>query len=258
MKKRTDIAPKGYEVIIRKKEAGKKPSLLLYIGVSLFLLAVALVIGAAVNIILSGVSGGEGAVTNIIGMLEGIIGAIAAGMVLYQLKLAEKTEIHQNEISEASFLLQYNQLILQDPNMFEVERLLENQTYYADEPQEIITSENRQIFVNYLVYLESLAPLVLNGVFTIDHIDNLLAYRFFLATDNAEIQEKELLRFAEYYRGCFVLYKIWKTYRRERGLLCPVDDCVNKKAMKELDKWENFDKFSSMPACPEEKTNAAK
>lgn len=78
-----------------------------------------------------------------------------------------------------------------------------------------------------------------------DYIDALMAYRFFLAVDNAELQEKEIRPFAEYYRGCFKLYRIWKAYRRARGYKDPVDGCSNKDAMRELDAWEDFEKYAA-------------
>lgn len=222
------------------------PSLVRYICISLLVLAVALIIGAAVNLTLSAIYKENTPSEHIIGMLEGIIGAIATGLVLFQLKAAEKAETRQNEIEEASFLLQYNQTFIQDENMLEVERLLEDQAYYDLAVEEILTKENRQKFINYLVYLESLAPLILNGVLTLEHIDNLMAYRFFLAVDNCEVQEKELKLFAEYYRGCFKLYKIWKAYRKDKGLTTPFEDCQNKKAMRELSQWDKFDYYTQM------------
>ncbi len=226
------------------KRGKQNPSLIKYILISLLVLAIAVVIGAAINIVLSFSYRSDKPAEHVIGMLEGIIGAIATGLVLFQLKSAGKTEAHQNDIEEASFLLQYNQTFIQDPNMVEVERLLEDQAYYFKEENEIINADNRQKFINYLVYLESLAPLVINGILSLEYIDNLMAYRFFLAVDNVELQEKEIFPFADYYRGCFRLYKIWKPFREENGRKTPCKDCNNKKVMRELSEWKEFEQFS--------------
>ena len=225
-----------------KKE---KISVIKYILISLIVLAIALSVAALTNVVLSLLSKEDKPIEHIVGMLEGIIGAIATGLVLFQLKAAEKTERHQNEIEEASFALKYNQAFIQDANMAEVERLLENQAFYDEEPREILNPDNRQKFINYLVYLESMAPLILSGVLALDYIDNLMAYRFFLAVDNAELQEKEIFPFAEYYRGCFRLYVVWKEYRDKKNLHCPKDDCKNKSAMKALSSFEEFARYSS-------------
>ena len=228
-----------------KGKNDSSPSVGKYILISLLVLIVAMVIGAVCNLVLPLIYGTSNYIDRIIGMLEGIIGAIAAGLVLFQLKAAEKTEQHQNDIEEASFILQYNQAFIQDANMVEVERLLEDQAYYDTEPREILNADNRQKYINYLVYLESLAPLVLNGVLSLEHIDNLMAYRFFLAVDNVELQEKEILPFAEYYRGCFKLYRVWRAFRKERGIRCPCDDCTNADAMRSLEDCPAFETYSA-------------
>ena len=165
-------------------------------------------------------------------LISGVISAIAAGLVIAQLKDGDRQRKRQNDIEEAAFLLQYNQSFIQDPNMGEVEMLLEESAYYG-RTEPIVTKDNRQKFINYLVYLEGLAPLVLNGVLSLDHIDDLMAYRFFLAINNSELQEKELKPFAADYRGCFKLYKEWSAYRKKEGYCIHLEESA-------LDKWEHF------------------
>lgn len=82
--------------------------------ISLLILAAALFVASLLNIIFPHLYKDGEAVGDIIAMLEGIIGAIATGLVLYQLKLAERAEIHQNDIEEAAFILKYNQAFIQD------------------------------------------------------------------------------------------------------------------------------------------------
>lgn len=228
-----------------RNKKGNKTSITKYILISLFVLAIAILIGALTNIILSVVYKNGEPVEHIVGMLEGIIGAIATGLVLYQLKIGEKTERHQNDIEEASFILQYNQSFIQDANMTEVEHLLERQVDYDVEPDSIITDENRQKFINYLVYLEGMALLILNGVLTLDYIDNLMAYRFSLAMDNVEVQNDQLILYAEYYRGCYRLYKMWKEYRDSHDRKYPKDDCKNKDTMRALCTVDDFEKYAT-------------
>ena len=165
-------------------------------------------------------------------MISGVIAAVAAGTVLFQLKESEMERIRQNDIEEASFILQYNQAFIHDANMTEVESLLEASAYY-NRKEPIINDDNRQKFVNYLVYLEGLAPLILRGILSLDHIDNLMSYRFYLAVNNPEVQTKELKRFATEYRGCFKLYKVWTEYRNSKGYEIILNETS-------LDKWEDF------------------
>ena len=216
-----------------------------YLLASLLILAVAMFFSGVVEIILAFFYKTGRSVDITAGMVEGVIGAIATGLVLFQLKSGEETEKHQNKIEEATFVLQYNKSFIQDKNMTEVERLLEEQVYYDDEPKKIITDQNRQQFVNYLVYLEGIAPLILNGVLDLDYVDDLLAYRFFLAVDNVEVQKDQLVPYAEYYRGCYKLHKMWKKYKEDNFLSFPKDDCKNKGTMKSLSCVDTYEEFST-------------
>ncbi len=170
-------------------------------------------------------------------LTSGIVAAIAAAFVLYELRAGEQERIRQIDIEEASFLLQYNQAFIQDSNMTEVESLLEAQAFYGRKDP-IITEENRQKFVNYMVYLEGLSPLILHRILTLSHIDDLMAYRFFIAVNNPEVQEKELKRFPGDYRGCYKLYKAWSDYRKKRGYEIHLEETA-------LNKWEDFDKYAA-------------
>lgn len=150
-----------------------------------------------------------------------IVQALAAVMIIVQLGQDNREAKQQSEIEAARFLFQYNQSFLEDENVIEIERLIDKE--YMDEidgiprTNSVINNTNRQYVVNYLVYLEGLAPLVLNGTLKLEVIDDLMSYRFFLAVNNPEIQKKHLFVFPDDYRGCFKLYKAWKAYRIAHG-----------------------------------------
>lgn len=126
--------------------------------------------------------------------------------------------------------------------MIEIERLIDKE--YMDEidgiprTNSVINNTNRQYVVNYLVYLEGLAPLVLNGTLKLEVIDDLMSYRFFLAVNNPEIQKKHLFVFPDDYRGCFKLYKAWKAYRIAHGREIL-------QAQYSLDHWHDFDLYAN-------------
>lgn len=174
-----------------------------------------------------------------------VVQAIAAVMIVIQLSQDSKAEQVQSDIEAARFLFQYNQAFLKDDQMTEMERLLDKE--YMDEIEgiprtnSVITSENRQKMVNYLVYLEGLAPLVINHTLKLRGIDDLMSYRFFLAVNNPEVQQKHLFPFADDYRGCFKLYKMWRDYRIKNGR-----EIVQ--AQYALDQWKNFELFASQQA----------
>ena len=70
-------------------------------------------------------------------------------------------------------------------------------------------SKKHQDLVNYLVHLEGVAALVNNGVLRISAINDLMAYRFFIAVNNPVVQELELKPFKDYYKDIYKLYFEW-------------------------------------------------
>lgn len=80
-----------------------------------------------------------------------------------------------------------------------------------------------QMLINYLVYLESFAPLVLTGQVKLVDIDDTFGYRYFIAMNNPIVQKYELLKEADYYCGCIRLYEKWLKYRRKCNKEIPME-----------------------------------
>lgn len=217
---------------MKNKKSVNKEILSQYILLTIVILFVALLISNISSFLMWRIGLTEDKTSVIAGMLSGVLAAVAAGLVLFQLRENEKEQIRQNDIAEATFIMQHNQSFIQDKNMCDVQHLLEEQAHYGRK-EEIINDENRQHFVNYLVHLEGLAPLIIEGLLNLEHIDDLLSYRFYLAVNNKELQEKELKPFADYYRGCFKIYKIWTEYRKNKGYSILLEE-------NGLDKWDEF------------------
>ncbi|MBQ9910084.1 MAG: hypothetical protein IJM50_01015 [Lachnospiraceae bacterium] len=72
-----------------------------------------------------------------------------------------------------------------------------------------IRERDHQKLINYLVYLEGLAALVHRGVLHFEEINNLFAYRFFLAVNNPMVQESELFPYKRFYQGIYELSEKW-------------------------------------------------
>lgn len=141
----------------------------------------------------------------IVTMITAVIGAYSIWVQLRR----------ENRIKEAEFIMEYNNSFISNPKMTEIEELLEKSR--KGENITVITDNNRQQVIDYLVYLEALAALIFRKVLSIEVIDDLFMYRFYLAVNNKEIQEKELCPEYLYYKGCFKLYEKWTEYRKEKG-----------------------------------------
>lgn len=159
-------------------------------------------------------------VATIITTVTAIIGAFA---IWFQMK-------RERDINEAEFIMNYNISFIENSEYVELEQKLEKYRKVMEaggspeDAEEIMTEENQQIVVNYLVYHEALAIFVKKRVLSIDSIDDLFAYRFFLIMNNPEIQRKELGPEAQYYHGCYWLHKKWTEYRKKKGLYILLED----------------------------------
>ena len=171
----------------------------------------------------------------IIGTGEVIVAIIATIAVAYQLGQVKENDKKLREIEEAKFILEFNQSFIQDNKICKIEELLEKRIRGKIDIT-IINSGNRQSLINYLVYLEGLATLVNRNVLTIESIDDLFAYRFFLAMNNEEVQRDQLFKYPDYYRGCFKLYALWKGYRKEQKLSILQNETS-------IDKWIHFEEY---------------
>ncbi len=148
------------------------------------------------------------------------------------------TELRQNKkINEAQLIKDINSEFINNQQLSKVERKLE--VYYdeyihaktTDEREKIhldlcldVGSEERQDLVNYLVHLEAVASLVNNEAIRLDSINDLIAYRFFIAVNNREVQELELLPFKDYYCGLYTLYNRWKAVMKRKHLEIPMKE----------------------------------
>ena len=149
----------------------------------------------------------------------------------------KKTE----RLNESNYVMNLNNQFINNKNMTKIEHELE--LYYnqyievkkklgrdmeANDINEIRlginlsrTSEDCQTLIDYLVYLESLAIMVENGVIRIQDVDDLFSYRFFLAVNNPVVQEHELLPFSDFYQGTYRLCRRWIQNHRRKQIPIP-------------------------------------
>ena len=148
------------------------------------------------------------------------------------------TELRQNKkINEAQLIKDINSEFINNLQLSRVEQKLE--MYYdqykhaktTDEREKLhldlcmdIGSDERQNLVNYLVHLEAVASLVNNEAIRLDSVNDLIAYRFFIAVNNRDVQTYELLPFKDYYRGCYILYKRWKDVLKRKKMEIPMNE----------------------------------
>lgn len=151
----------------------------------------------------------------------------------------------EKSLNEAEFVMELNSQFVNNPVMVKVEHKLEIYYYYwkMNDGNNVsnlhldldldIKESDRQDLVNYLVYLEGLAAMVRSGVIHLEAIDDLFAYRFFIAVNNPVVYETELKEYADYYQGCFWLREEWTNRWQKSGRRIPlVKYDVNRKPIR--------------------------
>ena len=126
-------------------------------------------------------------------------------------------------LNESQFIMELNNQFISNDDLIDIESQLEkcycafhnkNFKLYNEELSNFETyltqDKKRQYLVNYLVHLEGIAAIINNGVLHLDVIDDLMAYRYFIAVNNPVVQKLELLEYANFFQGCFNVYQRWK------------------------------------------------
>lgn len=193
----------------------------------LFLLMIVLVSSflAFATFITEGSKASMSWVKDVIGTSTGLVAAV---MVWVQLKRTER-------LNEANYIKDLNNQFITNKEMCEVEHALElyyNEVTEGEESPILHLDLSRdgkdcQKMINYLVYLESLASIIQQGVLHIEIIHNVFAYRFFLAVNNPIVQMAEIIPYADYYRGCFILAEKWeKELRHKNEMVIPLKETM--------------------------------
>ena len=128
-------------------------------------------------------------------------------------------EYHQNNrVNEGQFVIDLNNQFINEGNLAVVEHDLEMYYTHPDEREKrgntflekyALEKLEHQDFVNYLVHLEGIAALVNDGVLRLSAIDDLMAYRYFIAVNNPVVQKFELIPYQDYYQGLIKLFPKW-------------------------------------------------
>ncbi len=136
-----------------------------------------------------------------------LVSAFSAYFIVLQLK-GEKS------ISEADFLVNLNQTFIGDPGYAKVYTELEKE--FADPPAEPELS--RIEISNYLTFFETIYLLIEENVMDISAINDLFAYRFFLAIHSDYVQKMKLVNEPYNFRNLYKLEGLWMEYRKKHGL----------------------------------------
>ena len=139
-------------------------------------------------------------------MIAAIIAAIS---LIYEINKSKK-------LNEAEFLIHLNSLFITNEDYKQVYNLLSIYDFES-EPDYHKEISNCDIS-NYLTLFETFYILLKRKVIDIDLLDDLFAYRFFLAVHNPYIQRKKLAISPKNFKNIFRLERLWLKYRKDADL----------------------------------------
>lgn len=144
-------------------------------------------------------------VENSISLLALLIAGVGVIMVVVQLRDTRK-------LQEAEFIVNLNHAFVDNANYAKMYSELEK---YDKENK---TPEISRIEIsNYLTFFETIYLLVKRRGIQMETLDDLFAYRFFLAVHNETVQNMKLVNEPYNFRNIYYLEDLWTKYRKERG-----------------------------------------
>lgn len=190
---------------------------------SIFVIAVGLVAMSYFGVI-------NDSFVTIVTVLTAIVGAFGIWLELNK----------EQEINQASFILEIhsNFYALGGKGSMltaDFEKRLDDD--FAGKEKLQLTEKDSEMVVQYLVWVKTLASLINRKTIKISAIDDLFAYKFFIAVNNPQVQAMELVPYASAYKGIYKAHKDWKKYRLRHG-----QEIYNEET--DLSKAENYKALS--------------
>ena len=101
------------------------------------------------------------------------------------------------------------------------------------------TDKDYEGILVYAQWIEALAAIINRGVISLDFIDDMYGYVFFVFVNNKYIQEKEILPNAKYYQGLIKAYESWVKYLKKHGKEVMLEENSLSEALKMYNEKQN-------------------
>ena len=147
----------------------------------------------------------------------------AVGLIL-SLFIAIRQLGDSKEIARAQFLTELNKSFVENPEYTKLYNALQDCVDGKCSFKEDCISQNKCLLSipkgtvsNYLTFFETVNLLIEDGVLNLEVIDNLFAYRFFLAVHSKFVQESKIIPQPENFINILRLERKWLDYRKSIG-----------------------------------------
>lgn len=150
-----------------------------------------------------------------------IISFVEAIGLIISLVIAIQQLVDSKEIARATFITEINKSFVENPDYMRLYDALQNCYEKKCEHKDECNDDEpckldfpKSIVSNYLTFFESIYLLKKNGVISYELLDNLFAYRFFLAVHSKFVQESKLKLQPQNFINIFHLEHEWLEYRQ--------------------------------------------
>ena len=145
--------------------------------------------------------------------LTAIVGAFAVYIQIRKSKI----------VDQSSFTIEISKYFYEIPEISDLVHKL-GKSSDVDGVEYQIKQSERQLVIKYLNYIKTLATLLESKVITVETLNNVFAYEFFMILNNKSLQELEIRQFAAFYYDIFEMYEKWSTYKQKLGEEIPCED----------------------------------
>ena len=148
-----------------------------------------------------------GAIVTLVATLTAVIGAFAVYIQIRKSKL----------IGQSSFTIEISKYLYEIPGLTDFVHKL-GRASDVEKREYVIKEEDKKILIKYLNYIKTVSVLVEEKTITIETLNNVFAYEFFIVVNNKSVQETEIQPFHECYQDIFQLYDKWTTFLRRHKM----------------------------------------
>ena len=144
------------------------------------------------------------------------------------------------EIARAQFVAELNKSFVENHDYADLYNALQNCNDGAcergpcDEKTPCSLPFQKGLVSNYLTFFETIYLLISDGVLSLPVIDDLFAYRFFLAVHSKFVQEMKIIPQPENFANIFKLEHDWLAYRESIGKIPKEGSVYAKRQLKTL------------------------
>lgn len=163
-----------------------------------------------------------------------IISTIETIGLILSLLIAIKQLEDSKEIARADFLVELNSAFVNNQGNLELYTALQNCIdgkceLKGESCKKCYIDLSKVVVSNYLTFFETIYLLLCNGVITFEMIDDLFAYRFFIAIHSEFVQQQKLATQPENFKNIFCLEYKWLLYREKIAHKIDDDESIYRK-----------------------------